>query len=674
MNMRMLWVFLVFQGLGCRFRDDPEDSQPKLDTSDSPDTSDSDTTIDTSDTDGTLDTSDTDAPVDPREPANLLENPSFEDGTDAPDGWTQQGDSAGTWLWSEDPVQSGSRSAGLTIAVNQAISWTQTVPVIPGHIYQLGGYVAFEQIMGTGSTNFQTIFYGADGGILEVIELPEHGGTRGMGYDYPPQIKFAAPMGAASAKVVLHLTGPGTAWFDDVTFGRAPTGSFAGTITSDGAPVEGARVRVFGDPWGLEFSAFTDQDGHYLINNLPAALPRYILMAAKDGYRTRSQGQLNIEEDHLTPVDFQLVQGADPTDDLYIAFAQLEAWKSADESDLIDRAVVPPLASDYPDYLQIQLGAGSVVDPDAPEIQDLVELIRSTIPPEDRTKTKAITDAIYSWMAQNIEYDTVFAENGVFLDVPWADITTAIWQSTTDEGWAWGTDYLDWLVDPVELLDVRCGLCSEHAGLATALLRGFNIPARSEGGVSEFWTQAPEGDSGWHEWAPFAGRVSWRQSGQLEAEYDLHRITYYSVDADPAPQGNFLSTNGTLWRETHPLDVWYSFDETGLARAMADLEILNQTGERPEPNSRVGSAITYKTRYRDIEIRLLDMIDQRTIEVEFPHIGDSDYHIAYDNFASWTNHPECLVDEWVEEKSDPYGDETIYMHHFTFDVSSLIPE
>lgn len=105
------------------------------------------------------------------------------------------------------------------------------------------------------------MFRDAADGILRFVNYPTHTGTREFAPDFPSPLKVRAPAGAVKAEVNLLLNGPGTAWFDEVFFGPTQTGSLSGTVTSGGAPLEGARVRIWGDPWGQACETLTDGDG-----------------------------------------------------------------------------------------------------------------------------------------------------------------------------------------------------------------------------------------------------------------------------------------------------------------------------------------------------------------------------------------------------------------------------
>jgi len=102
-------------------------------------------------------------------------------------------------------------------------------------------------------------------------------------------------------------------------FGLVPTGVISGTVTSGGKPLEGARVHIWGDPWGKTCEAYTDSGGRYRLADVPVTFPRYVVMAAKGGYRTRPSGDVEVKQDGNTTVDFQLQPGSDP-DDLRVKF------------------------------------------------------------------------------------------------------------------------------------------------------------------------------------------------------------------------------------------------------------------------------------------------------------------------------------------------------------------
>ncbi len=89
-------------------------------------------------------------------PANLVKNPDFEKGTDAPEGWTHSGDEPGVTYSLGTPGGFGQRHARLTVpltAKNAWRGWYQSLPVKSGHSYLYGAWLACESLEGTANLN-----------------------------------------------------------------------------------------------------------------------------------------------------------------------------------------------------------------------------------------------------------------------------------------------------------------------------------------------------------------------------------------------------------------------------------------------------------------------------------------------------------------------------------------
>ncbi|MBI5482712.1 MAG: hypothetical protein HY906_27910, partial [Deltaproteobacteria bacterium] len=184
-------------------------------------------------------------------PGNLLANPSFEDGDTAPEGWVVWPEAAPgvTYLWDDTAAASGQRSVSVASTLADGFGrWRQVVPVSSGVVYRVSGFVRFQDVAPPGRCNLQVVFRDSAGAVVRMVDLPGHGETRAFAHDFPRELKVRAPQGATIAEINLLLVGQGRAWFDDVFFGRAPAGEIAGTVTSGGAPLGGARVAVWNEP------------------------------------------------------------------------------------------------------------------------------------------------------------------------------------------------------------------------------------------------------------------------------------------------------------------------------------------------------------------------------------------------------------------------------------------
>ena len=89
-------------------------------------------------------------------PVNLVKNPDFETGADAPDVWTHSASEPGVSFSFGTPGGFGKRYARLTVPTTAKESWRgwyQSVPVKPGHSYLYGAWLACEALVGNASLN-----------------------------------------------------------------------------------------------------------------------------------------------------------------------------------------------------------------------------------------------------------------------------------------------------------------------------------------------------------------------------------------------------------------------------------------------------------------------------------------------------------------------------------------
>ena len=89
-------------------------------------------------------------------PANLIQNPDFESGADAPDGWTHSKAEPGVAFSLGTPGGFGKRYARLSVplaAKDDWRGWYQSAPVKPGHSYLFGAWLACEALQGTANLN-----------------------------------------------------------------------------------------------------------------------------------------------------------------------------------------------------------------------------------------------------------------------------------------------------------------------------------------------------------------------------------------------------------------------------------------------------------------------------------------------------------------------------------------
>jgi len=503
--------------------------------------------------------------------------------------------------------------------------------------------------------------------VLQPVGLPDHTGTRGFELDYPANLKFRAPTGAVKAEVNGFVQGPGITWFDDLYFGSAPVGRVAGRVLSDGSPVQGTRVYVWGDPWGRVYEDFTDAQGQYAIEDLPVAFPRYILLAEKTGYRTQPTGNIAVSAGEAKTVDFDMVAGKDPNDDLQVRFGSLELVKDQVPAQVPTDAVLPADANGYPESVREYLKADAYITADDPEVLALANQILAGLSPDNRSSTYKVAWAVYEWICRNVNHDAVFGTGQ-----PYQDVTSGIWQTIQEGGWSWGRNFYDWGYKPADLIRTRCGICVEHSWLACALLRGLNVPARAIIGSAQFWVQRPGTYGYWVGLSASGGSNTYRETGYLGDGFGRGASpAFFSVTSEPLLHEDWSMQAKGLWRETHPWGETYDGTTSGMAQATADLATFTVTGSAPNGTQRKPGQDLYQINYSAITVNLYNVGDQRTLDVRFPIVMDSATHRDMDRYAYWTNHPECVKRTWIETVTNPPVEGTQRWFHIEFDLTGM---
>ncbi len=601
---------------------------------------------------------------------NLLTNPDFEEGAGHTlSGWANE---EGGGSWSEEMATSGSHSAKLEAGNGSEVAWTQSVPVTGGTLYRFYGQAGFEGITGDGASGLQLLWYDDEERLLERVALPDHSGSRELALDYPPGLSLRAPDDATRATVVLALTGPGRAWWDDIVLGEAPLGTIRGTIRDpDGSPLEGATVSIIGEPWDRSYQAVTDADGAYALDETPVSMPRYVLQASLDGYRSRSQGEVAPSPDYETIVDFELRPGTDPELTLRARFGHLATWSHVElDADLLARSVLPNDPSAYPDEVQVHLEAGEFIDPEHRSIQAVAETILAEV--DDPGSTYEVARAAFEWIVRNIEYEGLYTAGSGLVDDPWLDVTTSAWMSLSDDGWAWGTSFSDWITRPDELLAIGSSMCADHGWLTAGLMRSLGIPARAAQGTMEFWAQDSTGEGSWFEISTANGRGEWRENGTFGYSWLQDRLTSYPVDANGLTNSTWECDNGCLWKEVHPWGERYMPDDDGLAEALVDLASFADDGTAPSSTVPSGTGSHHRIIYRDVTIHLGDMVEQDSITVRFPMISPTEVYSPSEHYAYWTNLEDQVVDVRVSTQWDPSGTESLGWLEIEYDLRGLL--
>lgn len=609
------------------------------------------------------------------EGGNLLVNPGAEEGTAGhPSGWRPvalPGTSGRVDLsWDSGRSADGARSLCIEATGSARGIWSQGVEVSEGVVYVISGYVAFEDLADDSVCRLQVVFRGRSGELLEFVNLARHdGGSRGFELDFPARMLFRAPEGAATAEVNGYLSGPGVGWFDALDFREAPCGTIAGRVLSEGSPVSGLRVFLWGDPWGERIEATTDDGGNYVLEGVPVSHPRYILVAEGAGYRTRAQGNVDVEAGGTTVVDLDLDAGFDPIDDLEVGYGFLCLSHDQPPIELPTHAPLPDGADSYAPEVRVYLEADDIITSDDPAIRALADRVLASVDAEDRGNAVAVARAVFEWISVHINHDAVYGSNE-----PYLDVTSGIWQTIQLGGWCWGRNFCDWGYRPAELLEERVGICVEHSWLSAAVLRALNIPARARVGSAQFWVQDEAGHGAWYGFSTNGGSNTYRETGYLGAGFgDSVLPTFYSVTSEPLLAEDWDWAEPGIWHEVHPWGEVYPADQAGLERAKQDLEQYAESGRAPRGMIRrqPGSA-AHEIGYSQITLCRWSLSNQPIVDVRFPAPTESDATTDTGEWVYWTNHPECVIDTYVETIENPPVPEVQRWRHVVFDVTSLL--
>lgn len=617
----------------------------------------------------------TEQPIPRHDPTNLLTNAGFEQGSDGVvNDWRAIELPGGAGVlqfeWERGFAAEGDRSLRIDVDGTRSGIWSQRVPVDAGTVYEVAGMVAFEDLSPRSDAHLQIVFRDADRRILEFVNLAGHNtGSRGFDLDFPARMLVRAPHDAVEAEVNGILAGSGTLWMDDLSLRVAPIGSIRGVVTSEGQPVQGVRVSVWGDPWGEEISALTSSDGSYELPGIPVSHPRYIVIAEKDGLVTQPAGGIDILGNQATLLDFEMATGADPIDTLEVGYGFLAKSHVQEPVALPEFVAFPARQTGYPDELQPYLASDDFITTDDPVIRALAADILSAVPVSDQRNVVAVARAVFDWISTNINHDAVYGNNE-----PYLDVTSGIWQTIQPGGWCWGRNFYDWLYRPSELLAEKTGICIEHSWLSAALLRALNIPARARVGSAQFWVNTGDDGGTWFGFSTNGGSNTYRETGRMGVGFGGNTLpTFFAATSEPFLQEDWDWAAPGLWREHHPWSEVYPGTPDGLAHATDDLRAYALTGLADEGAGRGAPGVdTYEINYSQIELGLWNLDDQRIIDVRFPAPTESVATSDTGIWEFWTNHPECIIETYEEVLDDLPSGIVQTWRHLVLDVSSLL--
>lgn len=436
-----------------------------------------------------------------------------------------------------------------------------------------------------------------------------------------------------------------------------PQGAIVGTVRSvDGTPIAGARVSIYG---AANLSATTNVNGRYVLAPVRSAAPRYILLAFAPGYRPAQQGNVDVEANLTTTVDFILAPGYFVPQHLQVRVGYLL------RRDPTGPRLIPPFGAvldpaRYPAHVLPYLEPGQFIESDDPAIIALAQSILNSVSPISRTDSTAVAYAVYVWMAQHIEVDAMPFFN--------ADITTGEWQFTNG---GWGHSAADWYYTARETLRERRGIRFENARLAAALLRALGIPARIAMApvpppsvrarpVTQWWVQLPDGNGFWANMETMSARLAYKTGemsgfGTLADYFGAFRedeIGMWSPDAASLIDMDWWTERPAILRNWAGGPRPYPLTPAGLAEAQNELARFAATGvltasggPLPVPH--------YWLYARGFHIDLTNAAAQSTFVISFPLPIETITYTQLISIAHWSDHPEWIKRVYTTSQHHP---------------------
>ncbi len=150
-------------------------------------------------------------------PANLVKNPGFESGADAPDAWTRSGPEPDVAFALGTPGGFGTRHARLTVPATAKAAWRgwyQSVTVKPGHSYLFGAWLACEKL--DGAANLHAHLRDATGAVVAGGFLSAGPSVSGDSPWTPLFNAVTAPQDATQLQLHLTMNDNGTLKHDGV--------------------------------------------------------------------------------------------------------------------------------------------------------------------------------------------------------------------------------------------------------------------------------------------------------------------------------------------------------------------------------------------------------------------------------------------------------------------------
>ncbi|MEU6375391.1 Tat pathway signal sequence domain protein [Streptomyces sp. NPDC046909] len=188
-----------------------------------------------------------------------ISNPSFEEGASTPIGWEVPGwGRTADANWSRDTTVARSGSASLKVSATASNGFITVFSSPKTRVgkgtYTFGAWIKTDSVTGTGA-HIDPLFFDSSGKLVG-SDHRQFAATGTHDWSYV-SIDLTVPDGATQMEMHLRLSGPGTAWFDDVTV-VVPAGN--------GTPVQPLRRDAYidmltssRDYWRQHFPHYSNQ-------------------------------------------------------------------------------------------------------------------------------------------------------------------------------------------------------------------------------------------------------------------------------------------------------------------------------------------------------------------------------------------------------------------------------
>ncbi|MFJ8487114.1 Tat pathway signal sequence domain protein [Streptomyces sp. NPDC094038] len=191
-----------------------------------------------------------------------IANPGFEDGSDTPEGWEVPGwgrTADVDWARDTTVARTGSASLRVTATASNGFITVYSSPKtrIGKGTYTYGAWIRTDGVTGQGA-HIDPLFFDASGNLVGSDHRAfATTGTHDWQY---VSIDLDTPDGATQLEMHLRLSGPGTAWFDDVTL-TPPAGTADTAVTEPPVRRDAYTdmLRSSRDYWRQHFPHYSNQ-------------------------------------------------------------------------------------------------------------------------------------------------------------------------------------------------------------------------------------------------------------------------------------------------------------------------------------------------------------------------------------------------------------------------------